>query len=111
MPSWKSLTLKEDSVWLTKPCMVPSALYVYRYTRRGMKSDVKEITNAWPGTAGERGPSGARNAPPQPGPGTLCPPAGDATITSGGPAEGWGHSCQPRGSLRGWAQAARRGRA
>lgn len=27
--------------------MVPFSLYMYRYTRRGMKSDVNEITNAW----------------------------------------------------------------
>lgn len=63
MPSWKSLTLKEDSVWLTKPCMVPFSLYVYRYTRRGMKSDVKEITKAWPETVGERGPQRGREQP------------------------------------------------
>ena len=37
-----------------KPCMVPVGLYIYRYTSRGMKSDVKEITNAW-GWGGGRG--------------------------------------------------------
>lgn len=66
MPFWKSLTSKDERVWLTKPCMVPSLLYMYRYTSRGMKSDVKEITNAW---AGNSGVSAAQRA------GTGCPAA------------------------------------
>lgn len=94
MPFWKSLTLKEDRVWLTKPCMVPFLLYMYRYTRRGMKSDVKEITNAWAGNrAVSAGPRWA-------GEGAPCPRLGNVTKVSSEHRKGWGHSWQPLGDRR-----------
>lgn len=46
VPGLKLDTLKWDSVWSMKPCMVPVWLNMYWYTSRGMKSDVKEITKA-----------------------------------------------------------------
>lgn len=47
VPGLKLDTLKWESVWSMKPCMVPVWLNMYWYTSRGMKSDVKEITKAW----------------------------------------------------------------
>lgn len=46
VPGLKLDTLKWERVWSMKPCMVPVWLNMYWYTRRGMKSDVKEITKA-----------------------------------------------------------------
>lgn len=88
-------------MWLTKPCMVPFLLYMYRYTRRGMKSDVKEITNAWAGMAG----GGSECLVPSACVSPWAPCPANTRTVGGGPVSrcgspgGWGQGAPERGGV------------